>query len=103
MISSARVPDITVYYRYGKTKYNDENIIIFKDYIYNVTKNVAIPKLTGSEFYFVDGINGIMVEGKDGTSIDTMLVDKAPSMGTLMSHEFNVFHDTVKEVFTDTA
>jgi len=31
MISTTRVPDISVYYKYGKAKYGSDDIIIFKD------------------------------------------------------------------------
>jgi hypothetical protein len=63
MIATSKVPDITVYYKYGKSTYGPDDIVIFKDYVYNVSKKVAIPKMQGSEFYFIDGINGIKVEG----------------------------------------
>ena len=80
MISTSKVPDITVYYKYGKAIYGSDDIIIFKDYVYNINKKTAIPRLQNSEFYFIDGINGIKVEGNSGVSIDSMLIDKAPTM-----------------------
>lgn len=101
MISSSQVPDITVYDKYGKTQYNNDTIVIYKDYVYNVSKNVAIPKLQNTSFYFIDGINGIKVEWRDGVDIDTMLVDKAPSMGNVVARPMNVFFDITKEIFTD--
>ena len=54
MISTAQVPDITVYYKYGRATYGKDDIVIFKDYVYNFSKRVAIPKLTDSAFYFID-------------------------------------------------
>ncbi len=65
MISNTQVPDITVYYKYGRAKYGKDDIIIFKDYVYNATKKLAIPRLTSNPFYFIDGINGIKVEARD--------------------------------------
>ena len=101
MISTSQVPDISVYYKYGKTKYHNDTIVIYKDYVYNVSKNIAIPKLQNTSFYFIDGINGIKVEWRDGVEIDTMLVDKAPSMGNVVARPMNVFFDITKEIFTD--
>jgi len=103
MISTSQVPDISVFYKYGKAKYNNDTIVIYKDYVYNVSKNVAIPKLQDTSFYFIDGINGIKVEGRDGVEIDTMLVDKAPSMGNVVARPMNVFFDITKNVFIDTS
>lgn len=103
MISTSQVPDITVYYKYGKAKYGKDDLIIFKDYVYNYSKRVAIPKLNDSSFYFIDGINGIKVEWRDGVDIDTMLIDKAPSMGMAISHKFKEFHSVTKQAFTDSS
>ena len=57
MISTSQVPDIVVYEKYGKAKYNNDTIVIYKDYVYNLSKNVAIQKLHNTPFYFIDGIN----------------------------------------------
>jgi hypothetical protein len=80
MISTSRVPDITVYDKYGKAKYKNDDIVIFKDYVYNVTKGMAYPRIHGKPFYFIDGINGITVEHKKAP-IDSMLDNKSPKMG----------------------
>lgn len=101
MISTSLVPDITVYDKYGVNEYNGEKVIIFKDYVYCTEKKVAIPRLGWSKFYFIDWINGIKVEWKDGTDIDAMLVDKAPSLGTVVQHSYDEYRSVVKEVFKD--
>jgi len=101
MIANSKVPDITVYYKYGKWTYWQDDIVIFKDYVYNVTKNVAIPKFWDSGFYFIDGINGIKVEGNNWANIDSMLIDKAPSMWMSVAHEFDTFLAVTKQAFTD--
>lgn len=103
MISSAKVPEITVFNKYGKLKYNNEDIIVYRDYVYCIDRKVAVPKLQNSRFYFIDWINGIKIEGKDGTDIELMLNDKAPGLGNCVSHKYDEFLRVVKEVFTDTS
>jgi len=103
MISTSKVPDITVYYKYGKATYWSDKIIIFKDHVYNLDKKVAIPKMQDSEFYFIDGINGIKVEWNNATNINSMLVDKAPIMGQPTVHQFQEFLDITKDVFIDSS
>lgn len=103
MISNTQVPDITVYYKYGRAKYGKDDIIIFKDYVYNATKKLAIPRLTSNPFYFIDGINGIKVEARDWVHIDTMLIDKAPSMGVAVAKKFDSFHAITKTAFKDSS
>ena len=54
MISSAVVPDITVYEKYGINEFDGEKVIIFKDYVYRTEKKTAIPRLAHNKFYFID-------------------------------------------------
>lgn len=103
MISESMVPDIIVLDKYGVNEYNWEKIIVFKDYIFCTETKLTIPRMAWNGFYFIDGINWVKIEGKEWQDIDTMLVDKAPSLGYVTQKKYNDYHSIIKEVFQDTA
>lgn len=103
MISEAIVPEITVLDKYWVNEYDGEKIVVFKDYIFCTESKLTIPRTAWNGFYFIDWVNGVKVEWKGGKNIDTMLVDKAPSLGYVTQKKYNDYHSVIKEVFKDTA
>ncbi len=103
MISESIVPEITVIDKYGVNEYNGEKIIAFKDYIFCTESKLTVPRMAWNWFYFIDWVNGVKVEWKEWQDIDSMLTDKAPSLGYVTQKKYHEYHSVVKEVFKDTA
>lgn len=83
MISGASVPEIHAYNKYGRAEYEGRDIIIYGDYVYDTTHKKAYARTEGTNFYFFDNVNGIMVESRNNKSMASVIGEDVVKLGNI--------------------